>query len=179
MARHHGVADGTGGHVDAIPSRAGRGRGYRPLCASAVHTISAWTTLCHLIPAPGTTRHGKSSPGHHSLGISIQAQPLPPSHGNLLQGLDNLEIRVCRASHDGSASAPAEPRPLSQSAHDDRRVDRYAPLQANTGAPTMHRNGCDRCVAPVLQGQDHSVNHAATATGYRARTSRLHSHDAM
>ena len=103
----------------------------------------------------------------------------PPNLGNILQGLGNLGIRARRASHDGSASAPTESQLLTQSTHGDRRVDRHAPLQANTGAPTTHRIGCDRRVAPVLQGRDHSIDHAATVTGYRARTCRLHSHDAV
>jgi len=122
MARHCGAADETGSRVNAIPTGTGRGRDYRPLCSGAVPTISTRTTLCHLTPAPETTRRGESSPGHHSL-------------GNLLQGLGNLGIHVCRASHDGSASAPTESRLLTQSTHSDRHVDRHAPLQDNTGAP--------------------------------------------
>ena len=104
-------------------------------------TISACTTLCHLTPAPETTWHGESSPGHHSLRISVQDQLFPPSLGNLHQGLGNLGIHVCRDTRDGSASAPTESRLLTQSTHSDRHIDRHAPLQDNTGAP--RRAGSD------------------------------------
>jgi len=70
-ARHCGAADETESRIDAIPSRTGRSRGYRPLCSSTVPTTSARTTLCYLTPAPRTTQRGESRPGHCSLRISV------------------------------------------------------------------------------------------------------------
>ena len=154
------------------------GQGLPAAVLGTVPTTDARTALCYLTPAPRTTRRGQSSPGHYSLGISVQDQLLPPCLGNLLQGLGNLGIRARRAPHDGSASAPIEPRLSTLSAYSDRHVVHHALLEAITGAPTSHRIGCDRRVAPALQGQDHSIDHATTVIGYRARTCRLYSHDA-
>ena len=137
---------------------------------STVPTTDTHTALCCLTPtAPRTTWRGESSPGHYSLGISVQDQLLPLSLGNLLQGLGNLGIHARRAPHDGSASAPTEPRLFTRSTHSDRHVARHTLRQAITGAPTSHRIGCDRCVAPVHQGQGPLLDHAATVTSYRAQ----------
>ena len=166
-----------GSRVNAIPSRTGRGRGYRLLCSDAVPTTSARTTLCHLTPAPGTTRRGESSPGHRSLRISAQDQLLPPSLCNSLQGLGSLGIHARRAPHDGSASVPTEPWLFTLSMHSDRHVVGHALCQAITRAPTWHRIRCDRRIAPVHQGQDRSVDHAATVVSYRTQACHLRSQD--
>jgi len=50
-------------------------------------------------------------------------------------------------------------------------------VQPSLELPRHTKFGCDRCMAPALQGQDHSINHTATVLGYRARTCRLCSHD--
>ena len=64
----------TGQGVASTPYRLRQGAAadYRPLCSGAVPTISACTTLCPAIPAPKTTRHGKSHPGRRRLSISTQ-----------------------------------------------------------------------------------------------------------
>ena len=87
--------------------------------------------------------------------------------GNPLQGLDSLGIHAHRAPHDGSASAPTEPRLFSPSTHSDQHVVGHALRQAITGAPTSYKIRCDRRVAPVHQGQDHFVDHAAIVASYR------------
>ena len=143
-----------------------------------VPTTGARTALCYLTPAPGATRRAESSPGYYSLRISVQNQLLPPRLGSLLQGLSNLGIRACRAPYNGSASAPTGPRLFTQSTHSNQHVARQALRPAITVAPTSHKFGCDRRVAPALQGQDHSIIYVATVIGYRARTCRLCSHDA-
>ena len=97
--------------------------------------------LCHLTPAPKTMRHEESGPGHHSLGISIRGQLLLPSLDNLLQGLGNHGIHVCRASHDGSASAPIKPRPLAQSTRSDQHADCCARFKITLELP--RRTGLD------------------------------------
>ena len=98
--------------------------------------------------------------------------------GNPLQGLANLGIHARRAPHDSSASAPTEPRLFSLSTHSDRHDVGHALHQAVTGAPTSHKIRCDRRVAPVHQGQDHSVDHATTVASYRTQTRHLRSQDA-
>jgi hypothetical protein len=143
-----------------------------------VPTIGAHTALCYLTPAPGTTWCAESGPGYYSLGISVQDQLFPLRLGSLLQGLRNRGICAHRALHDGSASAPTEPRLFTLSTHGNWHVVRHALHQAITRAPTSHRNGRGRRVAPVHQGQDRSIDHTATVTGYRAQTCRLCSQDA-
>ena len=78
---------------------------------------------------------------------------------------------------DGSASAPTKPRLVTPSTHSDQHVVGPALPQAITGAPTSHKIGSDRRVAPVNQGQDHSVDHAATVASYRAQARRLRLQD--
>jgi len=95
--------------------------------------------------------------------------------GNPLLGLGSLGIRTHRAPHDGSASAPTEPRLFSPSTHSDQHIVSHALRQAVTGAPTSYEIGCDRRVAPVHQGQDHSVDHAATVVSYRTLARHLRS----
>ena len=140
-----------------------------------VPTTNVHTALCFLtLTTPRTTRHGELSSDPCSLGISVQGQPLHPRLDNLPQGLDNLGVHTCRAPHDGSASAPAKPRHFVRTTHYDRHIARQALRQAITS----YRIGCDRRAALALQRQNHSIDCFATATGYRARTGHLCSHDA-
>ena len=122
----------------AIRDRMGQGLPVAVL--GAVPTTDAHAALCYLTPtALRIVRHGESSPGTYSLGISVQDQLLPPSLGHPLWGLDSLGIRACQAPHDGLASAPTEPRPSTLSTYSDRHVIRHALRQAITRAPTSHR----------------------------------------
>ena len=131
--QHHAIWDETG-------------QGLLAAMLGTVPTMDARAALCCLtLTAPRTVRHGESSLGPCSLRISVQDQLLPLSLGNPVQGLDNLEIRARRAPHDGSASAPTEPRLFTRSTHSDRHVACHALCQAITGALTSHRIGCDRC----------------------------------
>ena len=61
-AQYSEVADGTGDRT---------GQGLPTTVLGTVPITDARTALCYLIPAPGTARHGESSPGHYSLGISV------------------------------------------------------------------------------------------------------------
>ena len=156
------------------------GQGLSAAVLGTVPTMDTHAVLCCLTPtALRIAQRGESSSGPCSLRISVQDQLLPPRPGSLLQGLGNLGIRAYRAPYDGSASAPTEPRLFTQSMHSNQHIARQALRPAITGAPTSHKIGCDQHVAPALQGQDHSINHAATVIGYRARTCRLCSHDAV
>ena len=134
-----------------------------------VPTTDTRTALCYLTPAPRIARRGESSLGPCSLIISVQDQLLPPSLGSPLQGLGSLGICAHRAPHDGSASAPTEPRLFTLSTYSDRYVVRHALCQAITRGPTSHRIRRDRHIALVHRGQDRSIDHATTVTGYRAR----------
>jgi len=83
--------------VASAPYRSGQdrtGQGLPTAVLGTMPTTDAHTALCYLTPAPGMMRRGESSPGHYSLEISVQAQLLPPSLGNPLQGLSNLGIRA-------------------------------------------------------------------------------------
>ena len=142
-------------HIDTMALETRQGRSYRPLC-------------CLTLTTPRTTRHGELSSDPCSLGISVQGQPLHPCIDNLPQGLDNLGVHTCRPP------TMARPRHFVRTTHYDRHVAR----QALRHAITSYMIGCDRRAAPALQRQNHSIDFSATATGYRARTGRLCSHDA-
>ena len=105
----------------------------------------ARTALCYLTPAPRRARRGESGPGPCSLEISVQDQLLPPSLGNPLQGLGSLGIRTRRASRDGSASAPTEPRLFTLSTHSDRHVVCSTHRTLRQAAPTS-RAGPNSCI---------------------------------
>ena len=127
----------TGQEVASTPYQPGQGTaGITGHCVLVLRPrSSACTTLCHLTPAPETTRHGESGPGHHSLGISVRDQLFPPSLGHLHQGLGSLGIHVCRDPHDGSASALTEPRLLAQSIHSDPHTDRHVRFEVTLELP--------------------------------------------
>ena len=154
------------------------GQGLPAAVLGTVPTTDARTALCYLTPTLRIALRGESSPGTCSLGISVQDQLLPPSLGHPLRGLGSLGIHARRAPHDGSASAPTEPRLSTLSTYSNRHVIRHALCQAITGAPPSHRIRRDRRVAPVHQGQDCSVDHTAIVTSYRAQKRHLRSKDA-
>jgi len=56
------AADGTGDKTE---------KGLPATMLSTAPMTDARTTLCHLIPAPGTAQRGESGLGHYSLGISV------------------------------------------------------------------------------------------------------------
>ena len=77
--------------------------------------------------------------------VTVASESVPETNcslqglGNPLLGLGSLRTRAHRAPHDGSASAPTEPRLFMRSTHSDRHVARQALRQAVTGAPTSHK----------------------------------------
>jgi len=125
------------------------GQGFPAAVLSTVPMTDARAALCCLTPtAPRTVRHGESSLGPCSLGISVQDQLLPPSLGNPLQGLGSLGIHARRAPHDGSASAPTEPRLFTLSTHSDRHVVYSTHRTLRQAAPTS-RVGPSSCILGV------------------------------
>jgi len=133
--RRHAVRDRTG-------------QGLPATVLGTVPPADACTTLCYLTPTPRTARRGESGPGPCSLEISVQDQLLPPSLGNPLQGLGSLGIRARRAPHDGSASAPTEPRLFTLSTRSDRHVVCSTHRTLRQAAPTS-RVGPSSCILGV------------------------------
>ena len=62
MAQYRRVTDGTRDRTE---------QGLPATVLSTVPMTGGRTTLCYLIPAPGTARRGESSPSHYSLEISV------------------------------------------------------------------------------------------------------------